>query len=183
MLQTIDNDIAFSVFGAEINIRLGLPFSWKAFYFAAVAFAIASFVFSVFCPPIIRDHNTFREFADKGMGTTQIVSAVLSRFPSLSPEDKRARNDFSAIYVSHRADAEYTSRLQRAEAKGTEDWPLVAQISEPRLADAFWAARSHLDSVYRVARMICVFCYAIGFLFSFAVLLQGFSFVLRQTFK
>ena len=57
----LNEHLTFHVFGAELDLRLGLPFSWYAFFFAALAFAVATAIFQFRCPRIVQDHDTYAE--------------------------------------------------------------------------------------------------------------------------
>lgn len=56
------------------TIRLSLPFTWQAMFFASVSFSIASILFAWRCPPLIRDFTNPTDFTDKGRSPFHIWS-------------------------------------------------------------------------------------------------------------
>lgn len=72
-LAYIPPTLSLRLFGRDILFQFDLPFSWKAFYFSAVSFAVATAVFSVRCPRIIKEHTTAADFVAAGKGYAQIV--------------------------------------------------------------------------------------------------------------
>lgn len=69
------NDVAtFSVFGGEITLNLALPFSLKAFFFGALAFAIGNLIWNIKCPRIIRSYRSFDDFL-KTHGTERLLKS------------------------------------------------------------------------------------------------------------
>lgn len=61
-LKNIPDSGTFAIFGQTMQLTLSLPFSWVAFYFAAVFFAIANLLFKIRCPSIIQDNDSFSDF-------------------------------------------------------------------------------------------------------------------------
>lgn len=72
-LATIPDSLTFSVFGAEIPINVGLPFRWKLFYFMALAFATAQFLYWLNCPSMIRRYRDFKEYRERKAGTLHLT--------------------------------------------------------------------------------------------------------------
>lgn len=65
-LARLPDEIELQIWGQMLEINIGLPFSWKMFYFSSVAFSVASLLYSWRCPPIVRKFNTFTEFVEEG---------------------------------------------------------------------------------------------------------------------
>ena len=65
MLSAMDDPIELAGIGKGVRISLTLPFSWKAFYFSATAFAISGLVYLFRCPLILRRANSYAEFKSK----------------------------------------------------------------------------------------------------------------------
>ena len=89
-LATIGPEIEIPLWESTITITIGLPFSWKMFYFSAVGFSLASLLYSTGCPYIIRDYERFSDFRDEGKGSTQLIGALLSLV--LRPAPFRSRD-------------------------------------------------------------------------------------------
>src|SRR6266404_1085106 len=61
LLLQLKQPFVFKVLGKEHMLYLHLPFSWYIFYFSAVAFAIATALFGLFCPRIIKRYSSFAD--------------------------------------------------------------------------------------------------------------------------
>ena len=58
--------------GIIFDIDSDLPFSWYLFFYGALFFALASTVYYLFCPEIIRKFKNFGEFNSSGHTTNKI---------------------------------------------------------------------------------------------------------------
>lgn len=74
-LGQLDDPLVISLGQQVHSIELDLPFSWILFYFAAVAFALGTLLFSSFCPPLIRDFKNFRDYYMASLGAIPLVKA------------------------------------------------------------------------------------------------------------
>jgi hypothetical protein len=148
-------------------ITLGLPFSWKIFYFSSVAFALASFVYSTWCPAINRDYRSFAEFHAEGKGSRQIVLELFVSNGSLAGDDVQLRKEFLKQFDVTKKARDHNDGLYEI---GIPDW---------KQPDAFWWVRGHSDYARPFARSICAVFYGIGFLLLFVVVAQNFMYVWR----
>jgi hypothetical protein len=76
-MAKLDPDLVVFVFGKQLELSLELPFSWKLLYFGTVSAAIASFVYMVRCPSIIRDYDCPSEMRKEGKGAQYIARSLL----------------------------------------------------------------------------------------------------------
>lgn len=58
----IESVADITVYGHQFTIHLGLPFSWKIFYFSALAFVIANLIYGWKCYPIIQENSNYADF-------------------------------------------------------------------------------------------------------------------------
>ncbi len=199
LLQGVNRDFQLSIFGNPVLLTLDLPFSWKMFYFGAIATALASLIYSSTCPNIIRDYERYWELSREGKGARQITRALLEaaashsildpprqgsllmrvcrkrRFPDFGVERRRG---FLGEFLQR-----YSSNYPGNEPDPAEAWVLSHQtkIEPAKLAEAFWYVRDIADRTSTWARIAAVSCYAIAFCSLGVVLLQNFLFVLRFT--
>jgi hypothetical protein len=68
-LSNFNSDISVPIGDQEYRLRISLPFSWMAFYYGAVFFAVGSGIYALFCPPLIRRYNDFAQFQKEGRGS------------------------------------------------------------------------------------------------------------------
>jgi len=78
LLSKTGNELTIPLGTGELVIPLGLPFSWKLFYFGAVSFSIGSLAYAVFCPALIREYDSYEEFDKSGKGFDGLRSAFVA---------------------------------------------------------------------------------------------------------
>jgi len=61
-LSKVNDTLTFNIFGASIEVQLGLPFSWQCFFFSALFFGLAHFVYAVACPEFVKRFDSFSQF-------------------------------------------------------------------------------------------------------------------------
>lgn len=71
-LALIETPLHVKLFEATVALQLSLPFSWSAFFFAAVAFSAAHILFILFAPKIISEHPSYSHFREEGKTRTQL---------------------------------------------------------------------------------------------------------------
>lgn len=65
-LEKIKSPIYLVLGKNEFSINIDLPFSWYLFYFGAVAIAIGSLLYQIYCPEIIKNYKNYGEFLASG---------------------------------------------------------------------------------------------------------------------
>ena len=65
LLEGVQGIATVELFGHKFPINLTLPFSWKALFFAAMFFLLANIVFTIWCPVLIKETESYRDFADQ----------------------------------------------------------------------------------------------------------------------
>lgn len=168
LLAKTGSQINIPLWKSTLTITLGLPFSWKMFYFSSVAFAAASFLYSTQCPSLVRDYDRFSDFADQGKGARHIVQELVVIRSKFSSTDVHFRKWFIDRFALE--PGAVGNDLQRM---------LDMDIPKHKLADAFWWVREHADQTKPMVRATCSFCYVIGFVLIFLVLCQNFYYVCR----
>jgi len=66
LLSQVNEVANVEIFGYKFEILLSLPFSWKAFYFSAIFFALATILHRLKGPRLIHDHPTYASFREEG---------------------------------------------------------------------------------------------------------------------
>ncbi len=154
---------------SELTITLGLPFSWKMFYFSSVAFALASLLYSTLCPAIIRDYPSFAEFNAEGRGPRETVRELFANHGSSSNADVLTRKGF-------------IKRFQPRPGATGHDEATILQVDmfeRGTDSDAFFWVRERCEKKNPWGRFFCAVSYAIGFGFIGFVLWQNFQYVWR----
>lgn len=76
LFSSLNNIIEINIFGATWSLNMSLPFNLSMFYFSAVAFAIASIIYQIWCPPGIVQYGTFEEYKEKGKSPESLISSM-----------------------------------------------------------------------------------------------------------
>lgn len=169
-----------------------MPFSWKLFYFGAVGFSLAGFIYYVSCPALVRDFDSYSEYVDVGKGSALILDEILTQslvghflkvrgraydadmrqfIRKYTIGEKWGGVDF--INVRNVVGEDQTVNLM-SEREGTQ-----IEIVPERFAEAFWLARNASDSWKSRTRYVCTGLYVVGYALFFVVSCQGFWSVLR----
>lgn len=180
-------DVRLSVFGATWVFHLDLPFSWKIFYFAAAAVAIATSIFYLKCPEIVRRYSTYPQFESEGKGPKQIRDYFLDFLAR-----RRLDQVSGALVTGYLTEftMEYSGEAEQAELgkKTIEDKGSLLDLvieATPRtmnLTDAFWYVHRVSDSANPLSAIACGFFFLLGFILISIVLVQNFFYVWQLTF-
>tara|TARA_R110000868_G_scaffold175781_2_gene413005 strand:- start:6948 stop:7634 length:687 start_codon:yes stop_codon:yes gene_type:complete len=82
-LDKLNNPMLLKFGESNIQINLELPFSWYLFYFGALSISIASLLYQIFCPELIKDFRNYGEFLDAGESDSYL--ARVSRKYNITP--------------------------------------------------------------------------------------------------
>ena len=169
------------------QIHLGLPFSWKFFYFSAVAFSLGSLLYSLGCPRIVRNYKGYSEWAEQGRGDRQIVRELFLLIfrPTVSANRQQAILEHFADTVS----ADVPRRNELAFPEGTAVLGEIdlqrlfeVRIPDKDLSTAFWYLRDYADEIRPLARLACALLFGAGFMLLAVVVAQNFTYVWRYAF-
>jgi hypothetical protein len=180
-----------------VEVPLSLPFSWKLFYFAAVAFAAARVIFNSFCPALIRDYATYSEFRDEGKGSDFILEEFLNyAFWNIQHGDtahKECVKGQLKYFVSRYTTGdvkEFGESIERDlsthREPTAEDREIglervkegkVMRIIDEQFPDSFWYARNVTKETRKIPRALAAYLFMAGYAAYLFVAFQGFSYV------
>ncbi len=170
LLAEIGDKIEIPLGDSAIVIALGLPFTWKCFYFSALFFVVGSFTYSAFCPGMIRDFKDFADFEAKGGSHLELLRVVYSLTVEIRPQEIGALREFHERYVEKEEDP-VTFR---------PTWSSVsAWCLRRRLANPFTWARQRAATVGTKWRVCCAVNYLLGGLLILWVLFEQARWVWR----
>lgn len=75
-LSEVPSDVEFLIAGQAIPIKMELPFSFFCFYLSAFFFVLSNLIFQSKCPQLIKDHSSWRSFAEHGKGKEHLSAYV-----------------------------------------------------------------------------------------------------------
>lgn len=173
LFSKIEDPVVIRAFEHTFTLHFGLPFSWKAFYFSAVFFAVASALFSIYCPVIIRDFANFSEFLQSGRSVGHVDSMFSSRLRSETGLSGKVIGRLQA-HVRLLPETAAECGFQPARESETDE----SRIEAARVG--FWTLRDIEDNAHPKVRGLVTLLYAFGFALLLYVLVENFWYVLRQ---
>ncbi len=157
-LSAIEDPLVLEGISHGLKITLALPFSWKLFYFSAIAVSGASAIYALACPELISRFNTFAQYRAEGRGREYLEAYV-----------KKLHNEAKTFEQGYAS---------------AGDFDLAAQAQEDRDFQAlFWKIYAQENNTSPVLRAVCFFLYAFGLLLILVVLLQNLLFVIQTLGK
>lgn len=102
-LALVESPLNIKIFGASLNVQLELPFSWVAFFSAALLFAMVNLLYQIFAPQIIKDHPDFKHFDESGKKHDQLADYYLDALESYS-----GNKDVESLFDRDKADVRNT---------------------------------------------------------------------------
>ena len=192
--------------GPEIDV--GLPFNWKCFYFAALAFALGSLIIQLRCPPLLKALSTGQD----GPLSPKAPKSLIGAFVRLVLKDRllppgrflpRIYTDFVKLTDYPKPDwffcrrtppqrtdppdwADPSELLDRCDSDGNEitkrcDILMERSIPEGQMQDAVNFLASELSVVRVFSRFFATMLFGLGMILVAAVLLMNLLYVLRMT--
>ncbi|MGL4748042.1 MAG: hypothetical protein ACRCYF_09960 [Shewanella sp.] len=153
---SLASDIAtVTVFNYTFEVNIGLPFSWRLFYFSALLFSLATIIYQARCPKLIKDYPTFAAFDSEGKPEWHM---------------RRYAEDINIDYEEFKSDLE--SSMIEHEGYKYEGKEYVQSV--------FWNLHWAADKERRKSFSACFASYAIGFLLIIIVFFQNFTWVIRN---
>ena len=190
LLMKIGDVLPIKIGEVTFNINLSLPFSWQMFFFSALSFSLAQFIFNLVCPEIVKDFKNQREFENDGKTVIQLGSylkdLVLCRnnsdykksgvFLELVKKEHKMNNakDIATQYLAHlNADQQFSI----GSGVSANDFEKATDILRPLTSERKKAIFEYVYAVCKVqnpiTRIIVVLLYMLGFILSAVVLLQN----------
>lgn len=180
ILSQVKSPLDIELFGQIHSLSLELPFSWILFYFSSTAFAIATLIYSIFCPDIIRKFPYFSSFYQLGNG----VRALYNHIEGMNTEfiNQNRKRDFEKVAWNSVG----------GDSKGFEedklpDWTVEEiflrmehRLKREEMGDLFYLTSFVHGFTKPALRSVVGGFYLIGFSFLFIVFIQNFFSVLKM---
>ena len=165
LLKNIPETITVPIWAEKLTIPLTLPFSWKIFFFSSIFFSLASFIYSLRCPAIIKNYRTLDDFKAEGRTARQVVGMYRKCL-------------YSRRYSPDLID-EITSSFERKHCNSNLLKHVAHDSWEKYFPDLFHAARDRVDCFSPKLRGVCAGCYFVGFILLGLVAGQNIMFVIN----
>lgn len=153
------NDVAnVTIWGCQFELQIGLPFTWKLFYFSALCFTFASLIAHFRCYKLIKDHVNYSDFVQSGKGYDQL---------------------FEYIKEYHDSNKNDILKSQQETIRAT----VASQLSpEEYLKKTYWSILKSMDSHRACSRFFCSVFYLAGFGLMAYVFGENFYYVVKVLF-
>ncbi|MBD3337899.1 MAG: hypothetical protein GF353_02245 [Candidatus Lokiarchaeota archaeon] len=154
VLMHIEETVIINIFNTDIRLSIGLPFSWKLFYFSSVSFSVATLIYSFKCPEFIKEYKNYKSYIESGKSSRQLHGEI-NKFVT----DKKKKESFAR---------------QLSEANGVDN--------EDKIKDIFWKVRDFANISFPCYRYFCSLFFVLGFILISIILIQNFIYVFKATF-
>lgn len=156
-LSGVQDVVAIAAFGHQFSLHLALPFSWKVLFIVAVAFFVANVCVALWCPQLLNETLSFRDFADQQRSGHELERI----YESFAGPDKAVLDALGVQSLLYRRRVAHNTHHSTEDAE--RSWSMGIQ-------DAYAMLRERLDRVNPAARTVASLFYGVGFI-GFAVLL------------
>jgi len=180
LLLQFKQPFVFGLLGETHTIYLNLPFSWYLFYFSAFAFSIATALFALFCPEMVKRYSSFASFYNESSGSRELLDHYVSldeaarqeSLPALYMEAARALEADPNEYPHPGNPVEFAIMVQT----------MIRKVKREEMTDLFSTLRHWHDLRYPKVRRTIVILYGIGFNLIGIVLFQNLAWVWEVLF-
>jgi len=158
------NEIQLSLGAEVIRVSLSLLFSWKYLYFAALFFGIASALYSVWCPRVIKAYTSYTELEELGKGSRTIIDSLNAATKLEKAYNTKAhRTDVLWQFITdYMIDVKTTKTTLPDLAQLSQDL-FNGKIQPEYLREAFWFTVNFCEELSPVKRFIVSALYFAGF--------------------
>ena len=169
IFSNLDKEVFnFLIFGEILPLQLKLPFSWALFYFSAIFFAIANLIFTIRCPLIIKENNSYNDFLTEGKKLLQLkpyIEDVNYDWNKLANDiDKKIDSQNNSSYMSA-SSISLNMSIEKLDKVNEEK-------NNPK--NYFWEIYNFTNFVREKSRVTIGILYFIGFCLFSIVLIQNF---------
>jgi hypothetical protein len=173
----INDIIDFQIFGTQITLHFSVPFSWKIFFFAALAFGLGNAIWQLCSPEIIKNYSSYADFVRQGRTVLDIKHYFLK---TMSYFMKRGGPYFEQDQVQlHLKDFLKAATGKRFSMLSKEDFDFFTEIStvptqnvdrilgyeieKDKEPDLYHFVVKRSQNLRYFWLMTCGVCYVIGF--------------------
>ncbi len=175
LLTQMDSPLMIELLGERREIHLSLPFSWYLFYYSSTAFAVATFLYSLLCPEIIKKYPSFIAYYDAGNGVQllkEYANSVLADFEQQGKDSDLGSVVLLALKESRRDDD--TRELPTGKKTVQTNIEYFSVLKREALGDIFHVISMVCGLIRPIWRGLIACLYLWGFVCLFIVICQNF---------
>ncbi len=158
----------------ERIIEFDLPFNWKMAFYGAVLFAIATFIYQIFCPHIIKNYKSYEEFSKSGRGVGYLIWSLTVRYGgSLQSLSSRRINDLTSLGLNFGGKP---GKLLNRKVH----YEVIAQnqdVAPKQTPILFWYVCEHLDFHLYKIRSVVLCLYVLGTILFGIIIIENLNLV------
>lgn len=174
--------------GKELQVTVGLPFSWKMFWFMSVAFLVGRVVYYFACPEVVQKYSTYGEYRADHAGPSRMRRHYHDCF-------RRIRKAEFVEFVRAGVLGESRKELEAQVAQFDDATPISEAIWGPRCGPGFLGRASEaelsrsFDGLIRAERRanrtpfwVCATSFSIGLVLAAILIIQNIVAFFRVAF-
>ncbi|TXY08862.1 hypothetical protein [Vibrio mimicus] len=171
-LESFPESTAFVLLKEELGFTWALPFSWKALYFAALFFTLANIIYTIFCPAIIKNYDSFTDFMHKD-GSSEAIKHL---FEPLLNKSKSGYAQMLAKNFRDHVPMTNSSTVSNSHREMIDEGRVISDS----LSEAFSNVKGAYEHETPIIQYICVLFYALGFIILIGLLVMNITFVIGR---
>jgi len=175
------NTVSITFIQLDNPISLGLPFSWKVFFFCALSFTIANIIFSYKCPELIKKYKYYTDFESRDNSLYLLINYLNEHIT-----DEVVKNNFLeiGIIVSKYTPSESIVKEWTSNNISNVNWKKgidsLKHSEKDNSPDIFSSLRILVSNFYPNWSKACIFFYGLGFVGLSIVVVQNIIYVCNQ---
>ena len=158
------------------TFSLTLPFSWRLFYFSSVLISLATGVYWMRCPKVVRDFAAYSDFETSGRGPLQMGWLLRDALRG-RPDDDAQLVLLTALRLFSERRGEDAAMEPTSPEALLERFPLDVNPGQ-----CFWFIHNFAERARKLSRLGATLLYAAGLALVGMVLVQNFLYVWRIVF-
>jgi hypothetical protein len=179
-LSSLDDVIDLTMFGASMQITTSLPFSWQLLFLAACCFTVANILYSVFCPDILKQYQSFSEFKEHSKTLLQVNGAMKNmvwsnKIPGIKPNYTKQARSYFKHYCDRSEMSERDMEQEGLKVFDNIDLAIKANVTN----NAFYFVQNIADEYNPYAIKAALIFYGIGLLMVSIIAIENIVYVVR----
>ena len=170
---------------------ISLPFSWRVLYLGSLFFAAGTLIFTLRCPPIVRNFSDYRDFDTKGVSSFKLTdwfTGFLYDYPRREDDDTTTMNNGQMVALGMFTVTAFNQELEDAIPNNLPDRTNYEDIAgslydlpipTERVRDTFQLVLDEADTTFERSRVACGLFYVLGMTALAIVAVQNIASVLR----
>jgi hypothetical protein len=181
LFKGIEDIVSINAFGVQWSLTIGLPFSWKIFYFASFSIGLGMIVYALRSPEMIRKFNNYSEFLNDGKTPYQVREYFIKHINS-----EKFGYDLKYRVVLFLQEFTKAGTLsQDVINKWSTNKDLVGvvfkyQVETSKAIDAFWFTQDAFNTSNVYSRNLCLILFSFGSILFSYVLFENFIYVFQS---